>query len=244
MKDSSGCGQVATTAVTPTATLKIPNPPRELFLLHDNDINEHVKSSSAVSTDDGSQSGFLIFKTWLSGMKSKDLTTTEEGGDDVHLGTTETKSLCGSPKRRHGRSPATHKHQIMAKFVQYLPGFGFTQSKSSCFFEEDDDGLPPSYSYRNGNQFEYMGGPYGYVDPIYSHQLVNNRHQSSIKSGRINNSVRLEELDIVQQHAAVPFLFGQSGQAEPSSAPDHERHQPVLLLLPSLVRSAESLASE
>ncbi len=247
-------------------------------------------SVAADAENDAQPSGFLVFKTWLSGGGE----TGAAGNDAQHLQqqqptttTTplETKSLCGSPKRRYGRSPAnveliaTQKQQIMARFGQHhqhLPGFGFTQSKSSCLFEEeeDDDGLmvmgdvssfavpPSSYSYRNGNQFEYMGGPYGYVDPIYSHQLAsnnNNRHPAAAReakslrhhnNGRINNSVRLEELDIVQQHDQrnnSTSFFGQqqmmmSVARQPESATSSHHHpQPVLLLLPTLVRSAESL---
>jgi hypothetical protein len=305
MKDSSGCGELATkTAATPTATLKLkmPNLLREEFSQekrHDNDSSSSQQKEH--STNDGGdaiQSGFLNLKIWLSGMKSKDLATlggelpcgsnksTERGAEDdvVHLQQQqmtplETKSLCGSPQHRYGRSPtsnveliATQKQQIMARFGQHIPGFGFTQSKSSCLFEDedddDDDGLmlaesghvPPSnYSYRNGNQFEYMGGPYGYIDPIYSHQLANNnsnRHpgvshrETSSKSfqcnGRINNSVRLEELDIVQHAAGQrPSLFEQhqsiSIRRQGESSAAHHQPQPVLLLLPTLVRSAESL---
>ncbi|XP_046446020.1 uncharacterized protein LOC124195584 [Daphnia pulex] len=298
-QDSSGCGELATTSSLETSTLKTPsnNPPRETFSppehhRHDNEMRQqqHPSSVAADAENDAQPSGFLVFKTWLSGKKSKELgggETGAAGNDAQHLQqqqptttTTplETKSLCGSPKRRYGRSPAnveliaTQKQQIMARFGQHhqhLPGFGFTQSKSSCLFEEeeDDDGLmvmgdvpPSSYSYRNGNQFEYMGGPYGYVDPIYSHQLAsnnNNRHPAAREAkslrhhnnGRINNSVRLEELDIVQQHDQrnSTSLFGQqqmmmSVARQPESATSsHYQPQPVLLLLPTLVRSAESL---
>ncbi|EFX79737.1 hypothetical protein DAPPUDRAFT_103942 [Daphnia pulex] len=319
-KDStSGCGELATTSSVETSTLKTPsnNPPRETFSppephhRHDNNDmrqqQQHPSAAAAADAENDAQPerGFLVFKTWLSGMKSKELMMATGGGgvetgaatagdDAQHLQqqqptttttTTplETKSLCGSPKRRYGRSPAnveliaTQKQQIMARFGQHhhhLPGFGFTQSKSSCLFEEeeDDDGLmvmgdvpPSSYSYRNGNQFEYMGGPYGYVDPIYSHQLAsnnNNRHPASGRqaksfrhnNGRINNSVRLEELDIVQQHDQrnnSTSLFGQQQQQQmmsvarqaesATSSHHHHQPQPVLLLLPTLVRSAESL---
>lgn len=314
-KDSSGCGELATaSSLVETSTLKTPsnNPPRETFSpaehhRHDNEMRQQQQQhpSATVEINDAQSNGFLVFKTWLSGMKSKELgggETGAAGNDAQHLlqqqqptttTTTplETKSLCGSPKRRYGRSPAnveliaTQKQQIMARFGQHhqhLPGFGFTQSKSSCLFEEeeDDDGLmvmgdvssfavpPSSYSYRNGNQFEYMGGPYGYVDPIYSHQLAsnnNNRHPAAAReakslrhhnNGRINNSViRLEELDIVQQqhdqrNNSSTLLFGQQQQMmgvatrQPESATSshcHHHPQPVLLLLPTLVRSAESL---
>lgn len=314
-KDSSGCGELATaSSLVETSTLKTPsnNPPRETFSppehhRHDNEMRQQQQQhSSATAENDAQPSGFLVFKTWLSGMKSKELMMATDGGETGAAGndaqhllqqqqptttTTplETKSLCGSPKRRYGRSPAsveliaTQKQQIMARFGQHhqhLPGFGFTQSKSSCLFEEeeDDDGLmvmgdvssfavpPSSYSYRNGNQFEYMGGPYGYVDPIYSHQLAsnnNNRHPAAAReakslrhhnNGRINNSViRLEELDIVQQQHDQrnnsTLLFGQQQQMmgvatrQPESATSSHHHhpQPVLLLLPTLVRSAESL---
>ena len=298
MKDSSGCGELATATPTATLKLKMPNLLREEFSQekrHDNDSSQQKQQHSTNDGGDVIQSGFLNLKTWLSAMKSKDLATldgelpcgsnksTERGGDDVvhlqqqQMTSLETKSLCGSPQHRYGRSPtnveliATQKQQIMARFGQHIPGFGFTQSKSSCLFEDEDDdddgglmlaesgNVPPSnYSYRNGNQFEYMGGPYGYVDPVYSHQLANNsnRHpavsyrETSSKSfqcnGRINNSVRLEELDIVQNAAGQrPSLFEQhqsiSIRRQGESSAAHHQPQPVLLLLPTLVRSAESL---
>ncbi|XP_057373289.1 uncharacterized protein LOC130694150 isoform X2 [Daphnia carinata] len=272
----SGSGEPATATstametMTPTATLKMFNPPGEVFSQQhrqsDNNASQQLKLSSSGEAGEV-QSGFLIFKTWLSGMKSKDLPT-ENGTayigslarEDVQLQQQqqmatplETKSLCGSPKRRYGRplangeAIATQKQQILARFGQHLPGFGFTQSKSSCLFEDDDDeeyeldelsSAPAvTYSYRNGNQFEYMGGPYGYVDPLYSHQLPGNNNQhparemKSFGNERNRTSVRLEELDIVQR----------AGQRNSMLESRQEPQPPVLLLLPTLVRSADSL---
>lgn len=243
---------------------KMSNPLGEVFSQqhHGNDISEQLKPSSGEAAE--VQSGFLIFKTWLSGVKSKDLPADKGtayisslAGEDAQLQQQtatplETKSLCGSPKRRYGRplvngeTIATQKQQIMARFGQHLPGFGFTQSKSSCLFEDDDDeeyeldellAAPAvTYSYRNGNQFEYMGGPYGYVDPLYSHQLPNNnnhhptRGMKSLANGR-NHTVRLEELDMVHP----------TGQRHSMSESRRQPQPPVLLLLPTLVRSADSL---
>ncbi|KAI9565480.1 hypothetical protein GHT06_009272 [Daphnia sinensis] len=255
--------------MTPTAMLKMSNPSGEVFSQphrqSDNNVSQQLKLSSSGEAGE-SQSGFLLFKTWLSGMKSKDLPT-ENGTayisslarEDAQLQQQqmatplETKSLCGSPKRRYGRplangeTMATQRQQIMARFGQHLPGFGFTQSKSSCLFEDEDDeeyeldelSSAPSvtYSYRNGNQFEYMGGPYGYVDPLYSHQLFGHNNQrptremKSFGNDRNHTSVRLEELDIVQRADQRNSMLESRQEPQP----------PVLLLLPTLVRSADSL---
>lgn len=273
---SSGSDEQATATstametMTPTAMLKMSNPPGEAFSQQhqqrDNNVSQQLKLSSSGEAGEV-QSGFLLFKTWLSGRKSKDLPT-EKGTtyisslarEDAQLQQQqmatplETKSLCGSPKRRYGRplangeTMATQKQQIMARFGQHLPGFGFTQSKSSCLFEDEDDeeheldelsSVPAvTYSYRNGNQFEYMGGPYGYVDPLYSHQLPGNNNQhptreiKSFVNERNRTSVRLEELDIVVQRA---------DQRHSTMESRREPQPPVLLLLPTLVRSADSL---
>ncbi|KZS08547.1 Uncharacterized protein APZ42_027215 [Daphnia magna] len=273
---SSGSEEQATATstametMTPTAMLKMSNPPGEAFSQQhqqrDNNVSQQLKLSSSGEAGEV-QSGFLLFKTWLSGRKSKDLPT-ENGTayisslarEDAQLQQQqmatplETKSLCGSPKRRYGRplangeTMATQKQQIMARFGQHLPGFGFTQSKSSCLFEDEDDeeyeldeisSVPAvTYSYRNGNQFEYMGGPYGYVDPLYSHQLPGNNNQhptreiKSFVNERNRTSFRLEELDIVVQRA---------DQRHSTLESRREPQPPVLLLLPTLVRSADSL---
>ena len=59
--------------------------------------------------------------------------------------------------------------EICCENVQRLTSFGLTQSLTSC--EENDE----RYSYRNGNQIEYMAGPLGYVDPLFSiHQSRTN----------------------------------------------------------------------
>lgn len=171
----------------------------------------------------------------------------------------ETKSLCGSPGYRYSRTSvellANQKQQILARFGQHLPGFGFSQSKSSCLFEDDDDDSQPAlsssssagqqqhsgYSYRNGNQVEYMGGPYGYVDPLYSHQLANN-HRQPAKS----NGVRLAELDIVQhgRHRSCVSREPSTANATTTTTTSSSRQHgepPLLMLLPTFVRSAESL---
>lgn len=217
--------------------------------------------------------GLVHFKSWLPLMKIKGLDGSNvdhpTANDNIAAPEStsathqlETKSLCGSPGGRYGRHVnhrqqllADQKQQILARFGQHLPGFGFTQSKSSCLFEDDedsDDGLTSStgtcYSYRNGNQLEYMGGPYGYVDPLFGHQLAANhyhyhypsvsRHNKSPMTTTLNG-VRLENLDVIQRsyrhpHAAV--------RTTPSTAIGGCDQQPPLLsLLPTLTRSAESL---
>lgn len=170
----------------------------------------------------------------------------------------ETKSLCGSPGYRYSRTSvngellANQKQQILARFGQHLPGFGFSQSKSSCLFEDEDDDSSSNngcqlssagqqhsgYSYRNGNQVEYMGGPYGYVDPLYSHQLANN-HRQPAKS----NGVRLAELDIVQHGGYRSCVSRESSTANATTTTASRQHgePPLLMLLPTFVRSAESL---
>lgn len=204
-------------------------------------------------------------------MKSKG-TGTEDGNvieplDGIQQMTPlETKSLCGSPGYRYGRTVndrgemlASQKQQILARFGQHLPGFGFSQSKSSCLFEDDDEddvsNHPLSstatqqggYSYRNGNQLEYMGGPYGYVDPLYSHQLVDHQRQSSssrllAKMDGQNAGVRLSELDIVQHRQRCPSSGRETtGIGGARHEQQHQQQPPLLLLLPTFVRSAESL---
>lgn len=167
-------------------------------------------------------------------MKSKGL---DNGGGGQVIsppggGGQETQSLCGSPSYRYGR-PSVHneellasqKQQILARFGHNLPGFGFTQSKNSCLFEDEEE--PPvncysNYTYRHGNQLEYMGGPYGYVDPLFSHQLPARP-----------SSVRLEELDVVQHQRQRLLMEPSSCRQDPPAT--------TLLLLPTFVRSAESL---
>ena len=154
-------------------------------------------------------------------MKGKD----SDGQNISSPGGQETQGLCGSPNYRYGRPAnereeflASQKQQILARFGQNLPGFGFTQSKNSCLFEEEEEqpvNCYSNYSYRHGNQLEYMGGPYGYVDPLFSHQLTR------------PSSVRLEELDVVQHRQRPEFV-----RQDPPA---------TLLVLPTFVRSAESL---
>ena len=146
-------------------------------------------------------------------MKSKGLDNGGGGGQVISPpggGGQETQSLCGSPSYRYGR-PSVHneellasqKQQILARFGHNLPGFGFTQSKNSCLFEDEEE--PPvncysNYTYRHGNQLEY---------------------------------IRLEELDVVQHQRQRLLMEPSSCRQDPPAT--------TLLLLPTFVRSAESL---
>lgn len=216
------------------ATPATPPPPNPLLIQVPSAAGASEQQQQQQQPSSSEQSGFLLFKSWLSVMKSKGL------DDGVVIisppgsgGGQETKSLCGSPSYRYGDREemlASQKQQILARFGQNLPGFGFTQSKNSCLFEdEEDDVEPPTspYSYRHGNQVEYMGGPYGYVDPLFSHQLL-----PASSRGR-RTTVRLEELDVVVQRQRIT--------SEPASSSSRQEQPPPLLLLPTFVRSAESL---
>ena len=121
------------------------------------------------------------FKSWLLTLKTKEWDNVSQS---YQMTTLETKSLCGSPGRSR-RVPeqrqqwlANQKHQILARFGQHLPGFGFTRSGSSLdasqLCKEDSAqsiASPVRYTYSYGNQTEYMGGPYGYVDPMFGHHF-------------------------------------------------------------------------
>jgi len=117
-------------------------------------------TSSAVADPAGLNA--LAFKSWL---KSNHL---EWDSQSMQL---ETKSLGSSPMKS-GRAAAlqvttdapvdatTQQQQQQQQQEQHLASFGLNQSVTSC--EEQDE----RYSYRYGNQVEYMGGShFPYLDP-------------------------------------------------------------------------------
>jgi len=76
----------------------------------------------------------------------------------------ETQSLEASPK--------TPTRQLVSWMTP--SGFGLTQSRTSCVSDDENE---RRHSYRYGNQLEYCGGAYGYVDPLFSHHFDINMKQ-------------------------------------------------------------------
>lgn len=109
----------------------------------------------------------------------------------------ETKSLTSSPSSRYfpalndrrEQALANQRQQILDRFGQQQKrlqhrsptavGFGFTQSRSSCFDVDEAAGL---YSYSYGNQVEYMGGQYGCVEPFYRPRMAGPNDQEPTNS--------------------------------------------------------------